>query len=126
MDERTTRILDTALLQYIARQLWEVRQLLEAERSEGEISFKTVSVTDAGEEYDIKKTLGVEFLTVDLLNTGPDTVYIRVNKRLAEEIIRNSGDSISIDFEKSREKIAKLYFRCDTGETASVWVMGKY
>lgn len=126
MDERTTSILDTAIFQYIARQLWEVRQMLEAERSEGKLAPETIDVTETGEEYDAKKVLGVEFFTADLFNDGPNTVYIRVNQRQAKQVTLNNGESLTLDFTKSKRKIHWLYFRCDTGETASVRVVGKY
>jgi predicted transcriptional regulator len=127
MDERTTRILDTAIFQYIARQLWELRQLLEAERREGEVTERRFEdITSAGKSYGIRKNLGVEFSIADVFNEGPNTVFVRVNSKQAEELTLWAGQGIVLNHEKAKKKLTWLHFRCGGDETATVRVIGQF
>ena len=126
MDERTTRVLDTALFQYMARQLWEMRQLQEAERREGEVMQRTFEDVTTGTTYNIRKNEGVNFFIADIFNEGPNTAYVRVNHRMSEEITLWAGQGIVLNHEKAKKKLSWLRFRCESDEMATIRVIGQY
>ncbi len=126
MGERTTRVLDTALFQYMARQLWEMRQHMEAEQREGEVMQRTFDDVTTGTTYDIRKNEGINFFIADIFNEGPNTAYIRINHRMTEEITLWAGQGIVLNHEKAKRKLSWLRFRCDDDETAVIRVIGQY
>lgn len=114
-------------LDEIAGRLSDMQEMLEAERSEGEVTKKDISVTGALPiEYDIRRDEGVEFLTADIYNDGPNTVYILVDNRMGKEIIIEFNHGIRIDRIKAKKKLHWLYFRCNSGENAEVHVIGQW
>ena len=114
-------------LDEIAGRLSDVHEMLEAERSEGEVTKKDISVVGGSPiEYDIRRDIGVPFLVADIYNKGPNDVYVLVDRSMGKEIILSDDEGIHIDRTKSRRKLHWLYFRCASGEQASVRVIGQW
>lgn len=123
----TPEALTVIYLDEISGRLSDLCDLLEAERSEGEVTRKDISVTgDSPVEYDIRRDEGVEFFLADIYNDGPNTVYIRIDRRTGKEVTLRNNEGVHIDRTKAKTKLHWLYFRTDSGENAEVRVIGQW
>lgn len=123
----TPEALTVIYLDEISGRLSDLCDLLEAERSEGEVTRKDISVTgDSPVEYDIRRDEGVEFFMADIYNDGPNTAHIRVDRRTGKEVTLRNNEGVHIDRTKSRKRLHWLYFRTASGETAEVRVIGQW
>ena len=58
-------------------------------------------------------------------NYGPDKAYVAVNYN-GDWIPLVKGAQHNVDHTGADERIQRIYYKCDPGETASVQVVGKY
>ena len=63
------------------------------------------------------------WFSVDLFNNGPAKVYVAINDvaRVWTEIESDKGKTYNF----GRAKIRKIYYRCDTGQTATLDIEGQ-
>ena len=107
-------------------QLVKIRKSLEREQFGGRLDSRTLDATDQRKFLDlIKEWPHIPYATISLINDGPNSVYIALNRRDDEHKIE-SGESTSADFLKANERISVIYYRCAPGETASTRALGKY
>ena len=96
-----------------------IKSLLAMQVSEGVVEPRTVSVDEKG--IDVSGT--APWLTATIFNDGPDSVYVSVNDGEQGEL--KAGESLRIDFEKSKRKIEVIHLICSKGKTASVRIFAK-
>lgn len=76
----------------------------------------------ASRNYDItdssKLVTDISWDSIDIVNNGPNPVYISVNRWERPDAPLRVGNSMSFSFGK--DGIKKIYFKCDSGETANV------
>jgi len=115
-------------------QLTRIRRSLEKEEFEGIKDDRKLSATDQLQWIDlINYHPNVPWVTAFFFNDGDIstdppgkvTVYIAINDTYSPSEIKK-GESLNLDFLKADRRIEEIYYWCDTGETASVRVIGKY
>jgi hypothetical protein len=86
------------------------------------ISFDTRSlkITDTVTMLDERDDV-LNYTSFDLTNNGPNPVFFSVNSKDWPEAPLPVGQSINVDF-KSKGGIKKIYFRCNKGETANIYL----
>ena len=65
------------------------------------------------------------WIAADFFNDGPDKAYIGINTP-GPWIELNNGESASVNMAGANTRIQTVFYRCDSGFTASVRVVGKY
>jgi hypothetical protein len=85
----------------------------------GTFENRTLIITDTITLLDEKRDGGLNYTSVDLTNNGPAGVYFSVNTWNWAEAPLPAGQSINIDLKK-RGAIKKMYFKTDTGTTATI------
>jgi hypothetical protein len=114
-------VLQTALLAEIAERLYTLQRLQEEERAEGVVEpIEPVSVT--GEHRRVVAPFKPWF-SVNVVNDGPDDVYVMVNTEKSFDWHRvPKGESYRVDMK--RGIIKDLLLKCEAGKTASVRLVG--
>jgi hypothetical protein len=118
----------TGLVTQLAQvaQLARIRKALEREQFEGRLSKKTLSLTGEVDYIDLlEEPPHKAWITATFYNDGADTAYIAINKDYDYSELRIS-EELPVDFSHADERIRRIYYKCDPGETASVRVVGKY
>jgi len=100
--------------------LREIRDDARSRIPVGEQSDELVSVTEAISELYQQKE-GFPWSSFDVVNNGPDPVYVSVNEWRQPEVSIPIGQSLSIDF-KQKGAIKRVFLKCDNGDTASVGI----
>ena len=95
-----------------------IERLLAMQVSEGVMEVRSISVDDKG-----VYVYGAPWMTASIFNDGPDPVYISVNDGDHGEL--KAGESLRVDFEKSRRKIEVVHLICSEGKNASVRIFAK-
>lgn len=114
-------------LDEISGRLSDIQEVLEVERSKGEIRRRDISVAGGAPiEYDIRRDEATSFFVADIYNDGPNTVYVSVDRHIGNEIVIRDDEGIRIDRTKAQNKLRWLYFRCADGERASIRVIGQW
>lgn len=118
-------LLQVILLDDIQVGISKLNRHMEKAEFEGKLDPRTIPVTD--EVGAITLTTMWPFfpwITASFHNDGPDKAYILIN--YGDEIPLKKDDGIDMDFARGDERIYLIRYRCDSGETASVRVVGKY
>jgi len=118
--ERLAPPLEIVYLDEIAGRLADLYEIMKKSEPQGLIQPVTLSATEDLKTYEPP----TPWFTVDVLNTGPNTVYIGINDKAKEfkAIERNRG----FKFDFGMAKIEKIYYKCNRGETATVDLTGTY
>jgi len=66
------------------------------------------------------------WLTAYFINDGPDSVKIGINHPELERQEIKLNETLTINQEHAKERIRRLFYKCDAGESASVRVVGQY
>lgn len=107
-------------------QLARIRKSLEREHIEGHQYFETLDASAIPHVIDlIREEPYCALATVSFFNDGPDAVHISINERHGSSTLED-GEQHSADYTKADRRVELIYYWCDTGETASVRVVGKY
>lgn len=108
-------------------QLTRIRKSLEKEEFEGIEDPRTLNATDQLQWIDlINDHPNIPWATTYFFNDGPLwPVYVAINDP-AKSAPLNVGESYSADHIKADRRIEIIYYWCDTGNTASIRVVGKY
>jgi hypothetical protein len=88
----------------------------------GEFDTLTLTATDITRETMPLPSLVSAFI----INYGPNAVYIAINSGLNKPLYILSGETRTIDHKDADKRIEKIFYWCDTGNTASVRVEGYY
>lgn len=126
-------VLQTILLDEISGRLEDLtdimdslRDLIAREKFQGRVDVITLAATSTAACLDVldrwhKSPLATAYLT----NDGPNSVLIGINNPFPWMTIKSS-ETRTIDHTKAREKIERIFYKCASGETASVRVEGEY
>lgn len=116
---------DRELTKYL-KEISVIKESLKRQEYQGRIDPRTLEASDTDKHIDlIKEYPNTPWLTAYFFNDGPDSVYIAINR--ADEFKElEFGDDYTIDFSRGDKKIELIYYKCDSGETASVDVIGKF
>jgi hypothetical protein len=114
-------VLQTALLDEIAERLYALQRFQEEERAEGVVEpIEPISVNE--EPRRVVAPLKPWF-SVNVVNDGPDDVYVMVNTEKSFDWHRvPQGESYRVDMK--RGIIKDLLLKCEAGKTASVRLVG--
>jgi hypothetical protein len=114
-------VLQAALLDEIAERLYTMQRFQEEERAEGVVEpIEPISVNE--EPRRVIAPLKPWF-SVNVVNDGPDDVYVLVNTEKSFDWHRvPKGESYRVDMK--RGIIKDLLLKCEAGKTASVRLVG--
>lgn len=104
-----------------SRQLEKLNESVKSMQPKGEFFTRAFDITDRVYMYRCKREGGLQYHAIDVLNMGPSDVYLSVNTSDMPEAPIQPGHTINIDF-KNRGAIDVLYFRCNPGEHAKVYL----
>jgi hypothetical protein len=99
--------------------LQEIREELKSDNPVGEVTDELIDVTDAVKDVYDEAQHGLQWTVCDLINRGPNNVYVVVNQWKQPVAPLLPGESQNIDLGK-RGSIKRIYLKCDAGETAQV------
>jgi len=103
-----------------AERLVRIENAIRETQPQGFLGDEEFIVTDQLKEYDPPDN----WFSMSVYNYGPNTVYLQINDPTRRFVALRIDESTSPDFKTA--KIDKIFFRCDTGETATVKTIGKY
>ena len=107
--------------------LTQIKEKLTKEEFEGKLDPRTLSATDSLKWLDLIEGLPHKpWITAYFINDGPNSVKIRINHPELEFQVIKLNETLTINQEHADERIRRLFYKCDTGETASVRVVGQY
>lgn len=107
-------------------QLVKIRRSLQKREFQGKVDTRTLEVTDEIKHIGlINNYPNHPWISAFFINDGPDTVYIGINNPY-EWVEIEKDETRTIDYTHADERIRKVYYKCDPGETASVRVEGHY
>lgn len=110
----------------IASQAVRIRKLLEKASFQGKLDVREFIATDVTQTFSpLDEWPNVPWISAFLINDGPNTGYIRIN-RASGWIILNNGETRTVDHSHADEKIGAIYYRCNEGETAQLRVEAYY
>jgi hypothetical protein len=114
-------VLQTALLDEIAERLYTLQRFQEEERAEGVVEpVEPISVT-----HEVRRVISPikPWFDVNVINDGPDDVYVMVNSEKSFEWHRvPKNETYKVDMK--RGIIKDVLLKCEPGKTASVRVVG--
>ena len=99
--------------------LQEIRDELKNDDPVGEVTDELVNVTEAVKMVYDDAQHGLNWAVCDVVNRGPNNVYVVVNQWKQPTAPLLPGESQNIDLGK-RASIKKIYLKCDAGENAQV------
>lgn len=107
-------------------QLMRIRKSIEREHIQGRVFPLTLSASEQLGYADLLEEAPFNpFAKASFYNDGPDSVKISINNAADWNELAYK-ESMEIDLTKADRRIDLIYYKCDTGETASVRVKGKY
>jgi len=112
---------DKLELREIKEKLGKIEKIKEQEQTVGVVFDKKINVTDKIKMLYDDENKGLNWTAVDITNMGPDPVYYCVNKWKSPEAPLHTNMTASIDLGR-KNAIKKIYFVCDKGETATVYL----
>jgi hypothetical protein len=92
----------------------------------GKIAPKTVKANSTLKWLDLKQEPPyTPWIGAYFINDGPDPVAIATNHP-DDRFTMNPGETVTIDRSGAQERIAIIFYVCETGKTASVRITGEY
>ena len=108
-------------------QLTQIKEKLEKEEFEGKLDPRTLDATDSLKWLDlIEGPPHKPWITAYFINDGPNSVEVGVNHPELKRQEIKLDETLTINQEHAKERIRRLFYKCDTSETASVRVVGQY
>ena len=107
-------------------QLVRIRRSMEREHFQGKLAIRDIQSTDQPQVIDY--LLGdplAPVIGVFVINYGPDTLKVAVNEPYEFVVVR-ANETRTINHTKADERINRLYYQCEPGETAAAVVEGSY
>lgn len=123
--------LDVSLISMVTQlaqlgQMNKIRKSLARQEFQGKLLSVTLPATDVRQALDLTKQDPFEpFVTATFSNKGPNAVYIAINHQRPYHKL-DKGDSLPADFTRADKRLYYIEYECDSGETATVRVLGKY
>jgi hypothetical protein len=115
-----TMLYDIAgLLDESVERLLRIENAITAEHPKGLLGHKELIITKLT-EWEPPKT----WFSGSLHNYGPNTVYVQTNDKSLEFVPVKVDEDLEFDFKTA--KIQRVYFKCASGETANIKMIGKY
>lgn len=99
--------------------LQEIRDEIKSKNPEGEVTDELINVTSAVQDVYDEAQHGLQWTVCDVVNRGPNNVYVAVNEWKQPVAPLLPGEAQNIDLGK-RAAIKRIYLKCDAGETAQV------
>jgi hypothetical protein len=99
--------------------LQEIRDEMKSKNAAGEVTDELINVTDVVQDVYDQQLHGLHWTVCDVVNRGPNNVYLAVNEWKQPVAPLLPGEAQNIDLGK-RASIKRIYFKCDPGETAQV------
>jgi hypothetical protein len=102
----------------------DISETIKAQQPAGSLSTRSYTITSTVKMLWSRRQNGLQWTSFDLINQGPDPVYVSVNTSDFPEAPLGVGQTLNVDL-KQRGAIDKVYLRCDAGKTANVdlWVV---
>jgi hypothetical protein len=88
----------------------------------GDLETLNLAATEAVQETSELPSLVSAFI----INYGPNAVYIAINSGLNKPLQILNGESRTLSYADAEKRIEKIYYWCNTGETAALRVEGYY
>jgi len=98
----------------------EILAFMKRSEPQGLIQPVTLEATEELQTYETP----TPWFSVDIYNSGPNTVYIGINDKAKEFKAIERNRARTFDF--GRAKIEKIYYKCSSGETATFDLTGTY
>ena len=115
--------------QELGEAILSIRDSMKLQESEGEVNTYDLELDREVKEEEFRHpvTKYLEpLVTATIYNDGPDTGYFRVNYPGSKLITLKVGESVSIDFTKSKKKIIRVFYYTAAGGRASARLVGKF
>lgn len=107
-------------------QLARIRKSLEREQFEGKVDVITLSATDEQDCFNLLDSWHYSpLITAFIINDGPNSVNIAINDPYPWLKIK-INESRTLDHTRADQRIERIFYKCSSGETASVRVEGEY
>jgi len=108
-------------------ELTEIRKKLEKEEFEGKFDPRTLDATEILQWLDLTEGPPHRpWLSAYFINDGSDSVKIGINHPELERQEIKNGETLTISQKHAKERIRRLFYKCDSGETATVRVVGQW
>jgi len=92
----------------------------------GEVEPRVLTITDVTGWVDlVHNPPYVPWISANFFNDGPDTAFLSMNYPSNFTELR-IGESLQINLTGAIRRLEVIFFRCNSGQTASVRVVGKY
>lgn len=102
----------------------DISASIRRQQSAGSLTTRSYTITGAVKMLWSRRRGGLQWTSFDLVNRGPDPVFVSVNSSDWPDAGLPVGQTLNVDL-KQRAAIDKVYLRCDQGKTATVdlWVI---
>lgn len=108
-------------------QLTQITKKLAKEEFQGQLDPRTLDTTDRLKWLDLLEEWPHKaWISGYFINDGPNTAEIAINRWPEKRHLIKINETLTINQEHADERIEKLFYKCDTGETASVRAVGQY
>jgi len=108
-------------------QMVRIRKALEREQTQGFYDRRDLGCMDEIQFIDlISGQPGFPWATAYFYNYGDGNAYIGINQVEPNPHVLEKGEGYKADSTKSNERISKIFYWCDPGNTALVRVVGNY
>lgn len=132
VDESGKKVIRPDILQMVTQlaslgQLARIRKSLEKEDFEGKLDPRTLDATDELQWLDLVQDHPFKpWVSAYFVNNGDDSVYIMINDSREKRHKINKNETLTLDHSHADERIERIFYVCDAGETASVRVTGQW
>jgi len=108
-------------------QLARIRRSLERDHFKGKIDTRELPVTDKFQFIDLVEDWpNTPWVSFFIINHGPNTAKIQINGLHETWIKIRKNETRTINHSKADERIKRIAYQCDLGETALLEIEGAY
>lgn len=119
-------LLQLVLLDDMRIALTEMEKSHKKEEFRGKVDSRELVATDELKVIDlVREWPYCPWINAFVVNDGPDTIKIGVNHAY-DWLEINANETRNIDHAHADERIERIYYKCDPGETASARVEAHY
>lgn len=101
--------------------LTDIKDEISSEKPVGQVFNRSYDVTEQITMIDQQREHAFPITSCDLTNVGPNPIYFSVNEWDWPEAPLPVNQSINLDL-KRQGAIAKIYLKCDPGETSTAYM----
>ena len=98
-----------------------INENIEKQYPVGEVTDESITATENPSMLYDEAEHGLNWTSCNIINNGPNNLYVAVNSWKWPVAPLAPGQTMTVDLEV-RNAIKKLFFRCDTGETANAYI----